>query len=159
MSNLKFAAGLGFKPEHYDAAKQCAVSDLWFEVHPENHMVEGGPRIKWLESIRERHPISLHGVSLSLAADSPPEALHLARLKALADRVQPALFSEHLAWSTWRGQYQPDLLPFPRSREALTRICENIMRTQDALVRLDRLWIETHVAADEPGLDPAVQNA
>jgi uncharacterized protein (UPF0276 family) len=102
-------------------------------VHAENYMVAGGPRLGWLEAIRERHPVSLHGVSLSLAGDAEPDAAQLQRLAALAQRIQPTLISEHLAWSAWKGQHFPDLLPFPRSTEALHRIAANIARTQDAL--------------------------
>ncbi len=133
-------AGLGLKPQHYDAALACSRAGLWFEVHPENYMVAGGPRLAWLEAIRSKHPISLHGVALSLAADAEPDAAHLKRLAELARRVEPALISEHLAWSTWRGAYHPDLLPFPRTTQALVRISENVFRTQDALQR--RIAIE-----------------
>ncbi len=128
-------AGLGLKPQHFDAALACAAEGLWFEVHPENYLVAGGPRLAWLEAIRARHPVSLHGVSLSLAADAAPDAEHLKRLSGLAHRIQPALISEHLAWSAWRGSYYPDLLPFPRTNEALLRIVGNIARTQEALAR------------------------
>ncbi len=128
-----FTAGLGLKPEHYADALSARTDGLWFEVHPENYMVDGGPRLGWLEAIRARHPVSLHGVSLSLAGDAPPDPAHLRRLAALAQRIQPALISEHLAWSTWDGRYFPDLLPFVRSTEALHRIADNIARTQDAL--------------------------
>ncbi|MBC3456115.1 DUF692 domain-containing protein [Pseudomonas mosselii] len=130
--NQPMGAGLGLKAEHYDQAWACHAEGLWFEVHPENYMV-GGPRLAWLERMAERHPLSLHGVALSLAADAEPDATHLRRLRTLIDQVHPALVSEHLAWSTWRGQYHPDLLPFPRSDEALARIADNIQRTQDAL--------------------------
>lgn len=133
-------AGLGLKPAHYAEARDCAAPGLWFEVHPENYLVDGGPRLAWLEAIRERHPVSLHGVALSLAADAPPDPLHLRRLRALADRIEPALVSEHLAWSTWQGAYRPDLLPFPRTGEALVRIRANVAAAQDALGR--RLAIE-----------------
>ena len=133
-------AGLGLKPQHYDAALACPADGLWFEVHPENYMVAGGPRLAWLEAIRASHAISLHGVALSLAADAEPDPEHLARLDALARRIEPALISEHLAWSTWRGAYHPDLLPFPRTDEALARIADNVSRTQDALQR--RIAIE-----------------
>ncbi|MBY0270037.1 MAG: DUF692 domain-containing protein [Burkholderiales bacterium] len=126
-------AGLGLKPQHYDAALACSTAGLWFEVHPENYMVAGGPRLAWLEAIRSKHPLSLHGVALSLAADTEPDAAHLKRLAELARRVEPALISEHLAWSTWRGAYHPDLLPFPRTTEALARVADNVSRTQDAL--------------------------
>jgi uncharacterized protein (UPF0276 family) len=127
------AAGVGLKPEHYEAALGARAEGLWFEVHPENYMVAGGPRIGWLEAIRSRHPVSLHGVSLSLAGEAEPDAAHLERLAALARRIQPVLISEHLAWSTWNGQYFPDLLPFQRTTAALHRIASNIARTQDAL--------------------------
>jgi uncharacterized protein (UPF0276 family) len=109
-------------------------------VHPENYMVAGGPRLTWLEAIRTRHAISLHGVALSLAADAEPDPVHLAQLASLARRIEPALISEHLAWSTWRGAYHPDLLPFPRTNDALVRITGNVMRTQDVLQR--RIAIE-----------------
>lgn len=128
-------AGLGLKPQHFDAALACSSAGLWFEVHPENYMVAGGPRLAWLEAIRNRHPVSLHGVALSLAADSEPDADHLQRLAALTRRIEPALVSEHLAWSTWRGAYHPDLLPFPRTTDALLRIADNVARTQDVLQR------------------------
>jgi uncharacterized protein (UPF0276 family) len=128
-------AGLGLKPRHYDVALACRTEGLWFEVHPENYMVAGGPRLAWLEAIRAHHALSLHGVAMSLAADADPDPAHLARLAALVRRFEPALISEHLAWSTWRGAYHPDLLPFPRADEALARIAENISRAQDALKR------------------------
>jgi uncharacterized protein len=133
--SMPLGAGLGLKPAHYDEAQRARMPGLWFEVHPENYMVDGGPRLAWLETIRGHHPISLHGVALSLAAAAPPDEGHLLRLKTLAQRVQPALVSEHLAWSAWRGHYLPDLLPFPRTHEALARIAANIERTQEVLGR------------------------
>jgi len=128
-------AGLGLKPQHYAEALAAEDEGLWFEVHPENYMAAGGPRLRWLEAIRARHPLSLHGVGLSLAADADPDPTHLAALKALADRFEPFVVSEHLAWSAWRGVHQPDLLPFPRTQAALDRIAANIGRTQDVLGR------------------------
>lgn len=137
-------AGLSLKPVHFDDALQCAAPGLWWEVHPENYMADGGPRLAWLQAIRERHPVSLHGVSLSLAADAPPDAAHLKRLAALARRIEPVLVSEHLAWSAWRGAYHPDLLPFPRTNESLARIADNIARTQEALQRTLAIENPTH---------------
>lgn len=128
-------AGLGLKPQHYDEALTCDAEGLWFEVHPENYMSAGGPRLAALEAIRERRPLSLHGVGLSLAADADPDREHLAALKRLVDRFEPFVVSEHLAWSTHRGQHQPDLLPFPRTHAALSRIASNIGRMQDVLGR------------------------
>jgi uncharacterized protein (UPF0276 family) len=134
------SAGLGLKPEHYADALAAPADGIWFEVHAENYMVEGGPRLAWLQAIRDRHPVSLHGVGLSLAADAAPDPAHLARLADIARRCEPFLISEHLAWSAWRGQYHPDLLPFPRTTEALRRIVDNVQRTQDAVGR--RIAIE-----------------
>lgn len=133
--NLAPSAGVGLKPAHFEAALAAPADGLWFEVHPENYMVEGGPRRAWLEAIRARHPLSLHGVGLSLAADAPPDAQHLRALVRLVDALEPALVSEHLAWSTWNGIYHPDLLPFPRTGAALARVAANVARTQDALKR------------------------
>ncbi len=132
---MELSAGLGLKPRHFEQARACPADGLWFEVHPENCMVDGGPRSAWLEAIRSRHPLSLHGVAASLAADADPDPQHLARLRALVARFEPALVSEHLAWSVWDGTYYPDLLPVPRTRTALTRIAANIGRLQDAVGR------------------------
>ena len=138
--NSHLSAGLGLKPQHFDAARDCRADGLWFEIHPENYMVEGGPRLAWLQAVRAQHPLSLHGVAMSLAADVDPDPAHLARFKRLVERFEPALVSEHLAWSTWDGAYRPDLLPFARTLEALLRIAANISRVQDALKR--RIAIE-----------------
>ncbi|ANC52393.1 MAG: hypothetical protein ACJAVC_000784 [Brevundimonas sp.] len=132
--------GLGLKARHYDEALASPAAGLWFEVHPENYMVDGGPRLKWLEAIRREKPLSLHGVGLSLAGDEAPDPEHLARLKTLADRFEPFLMSEHLAWSRGGGVYHPDLLPFPRTRQMLKRVSDNVARAQDVLGR--RLLIE-----------------
>ncbi len=128
-------AGIGLKPEHFEAARQCAAPGLWFEVHPENYFVPGGPRLAWLAAIRATHPVALHGVALSLAADVPPDRDHLRRLAALIRWIEPARVTEHLAWSSWRGVYYPDLLPIARTRAALERIAENIDIAQTMLGR------------------------
>ena len=130
----QLGAGLGLKPAHFEAAFESKAPGLWFELRPENYLVDGGPRLAWLDTLRQAHPLSLHGVSLSLAGDAPP-AGQLADLRRLVDRVQPALVSEHLAWSFWQGVYFPDLLPFPRTQEALRRISANIDAVQSALGR------------------------
>lgn len=140
----EMGAGLSLKAEHFEDVLESRREGLWLEVHPENYMISGGPRMDWLEAIGDIHPMSLHGVSLSLAADCPPDSEHLQRLRILADRLQPRLISEHLAWSTWRGRYYPDLLPFPRTTAALIRIADNIQRTQDALQRCISIENPTH---------------
>jgi len=135
MDSATATAGSGLKPEHFPEAAADTRPGLWFEVHPENYMVAGGPRLAWLEAMRSRHPLSLHGVGLSLAGMAPPDEAHLARLKALADRFDPFLISEHLAWCVHAGSYAPDLLPFPRTLAALDRIAGHIDRVQTVLKR------------------------
>lgn len=147
--HLDITAGLGLKPQHFDEARASRTGGLWFEVHPENYMAAGGPRLAWLEAIRERHPIALHGVAISLAADAQPDAAHLARLAALARRIEPFLITEHLAWSAWRGAYFPDLLPVPRTSAALVRIADNVSRVQDALGRTIAVENPSHYIAIE----------
>ena len=144
MTHPTLTAGLGLKPQHFDAALTCTEPGLWFEVHPENYLVAGGPRRAWLEAVRAQHPVSLHGVSLSLAADAAPDQTHLRRLAALAKQIDPILISEHLAWSAWGGTYLPDLLPFVRTQAALSRIARNIEVTQDLLSRRIAIENPTH---------------
>ena len=144
IASTALGAGLGLKPEHFEAAHACRTGGMWFEVHAENYMVDGGPRLAWLERIRRRHPVSLHGVALSLAADAPPEPAHLERLAALVDRFEPALVSEHMAWNVWRGAYRPDLLPVPRTRASLQRLVDNIDRVQRRLKRRIALENPSH---------------
>jgi uncharacterized protein (UPF0276 family) len=129
------AAGVGFKAEHFAEALTAPAADLWFEVHAENYMVAGGPRLAMLETIRRERPLSLHGVGMSLAGAADPDPDHLAGLKRLVDRFEPALVSEHLAWSRLDGRCFPDLLPVPRTNEVLSRLAANISQVQDALGR------------------------
>jgi uncharacterized protein (UPF0276 family) len=132
---MRPTAGIGFKPEHLDAVLRSPALGLWCEVHAENYMIDGGVRKRTLAAIAEARPLSLHGVGLSLASDAPPDPEHLARLKGLVDTFEPFLVSEHLAWSRSGATCFPDLLPFPRTTEALHRIVDNIDQTQTALGR------------------------
>jgi uncharacterized protein (UPF0276 family) len=158
---MTLAAGVGFKAEHFEEALAAPAAGLWFEVHAENYMVDGGPRLAMLETVRSERPLSLHGVGMSLAGAVPPDADHIARLKLLVDRFEPELVSEHLAWSRLDGRCFPDLLPVPRTNEALARLADNIGRVQDALGRSilienpshylalrDHQWSETSFLAE-----------
>jgi uncharacterized protein (UPF0276 family) len=137
-------AGLGFKPQHFSEALASPAVGLWFEVHAENYMVDGGPRLAMLEELRSVHMLSLHGVGLSLGSAEEPDFDHLAALKRLVDRFEPALVSEHLAWSRFHGRSFPDLLPVPRTNETLALLSANIGRVQDTLGREILIENPTH---------------
>lgn len=127
--------GVGLKAEHYRTIVEQRPDIGFFEVHAENYMGAGGPPHRYLSAIRERYPLSLHGVGLSIGADRPLDRDHLARLKQLIRRYAPGLFSEHLAWSSHDSAFFNDLLPVPYTGETLARVVEHIDQIQDALGR------------------------
>ena len=128
-------AGVGFKGEHAETVRGDRPDIGWFEVHPENYMVAGGPRLAVLEELRGNYPLSLHGVGLSLGGAERVDADHLGHLRELADRFDPGSISEHIAWSAHGGVWFADLLPPSLSRAGLDRLCDNIDETQEALGR------------------------
>lgn len=128
-------AGVGLKPDHYREILDSKPGIGFFEVHAENYMCAGGPPHRYLEAIRDSYPLSLHGVGLSIGSDGPLNTAHLLRLKALNERYQPGLFSEHLAWSTHDGVYLNDLLPVPYNGETLARVCDHIDEVQETLAK------------------------
>ena len=133
-------AGVGLKPEHYRTVLQTRPDLGWFEVHPENYMVAGGPPLRYLEAVRADYPLSLHGVGMSLGSCDPPPRDHLDRLAALVERFEPFVVSEHLSWSRIGDRFLADLLPVPMTREALDAMAGNVGRAQDRLRR--RILIE-----------------
>ena len=128
-------AGAGFKDEHAGTVCGDRPDIGWFEVHPENYMVAGGPRLAALEALRGAYPLSLHGVGLSLGGAERVDRGHLAALRTLVERFQPALVSEHIAWSARGGVWFADLLPPSLSRAGLDLLCDNVDETHDALGR------------------------
>lgn len=127
--------GVGLKAEHYRAIVETRPNIGFFEVHAENYMGSGGPPHRYLSSIREEYPLSLHGVGLSIGADRPLDKDHLHRLKQLIEHYAPGLFSEHLAWSSHDTGFLNDLLPVPYTSETLARVCEHIDQIQEFLSR------------------------
>lgn len=128
-------AGVGLRPEHYAAIQADRPALGWFEVHPENYMCAGGPQHRNLTDVRARYPLSFHGVGLSLGGEGPLDHAHLDRLRDLIDRYQPALFSEHLAWSSHGGLFLNDLLPLPYTQRTLDRLVDHVDEAQEALGR------------------------
>jgi uncharacterized protein len=129
---LAASAGVGLKPVHAAGLfDRHGVGS--FEVHAENYMGAGGPPHALLQRVRESFPLSLHGVGLSIGGAGPLCKDHLRRLKRLIGRYEPALFSEHLAWSSHGGAFLNDLLPVPYNAETLVRICDHIDQVQETL--------------------------
>jgi uncharacterized protein (UPF0276 family) len=129
------SVGVSFKAEHFEAIAGAAPKLGFFEVHAENTMGAGGAPHRRLDWVRERYPLSLHGVGLSIGSPGPLDETHLERLAAAARRFEPALVSEHLAWSTHEGAFLNDLLPLPYTNETLAHVTEHIDETQNALRR------------------------
>jgi len=127
--------GVAYKPQHFAAILANPAPVGWLEVHAENYLGAGGRPLAQLRHLAERFPISVHGVGLSIGGTGPLDTDHLARLRALCDGVQPASFSEHLAWSTHDGAYLNDLLPLPYTAATLTTVCDHIDQVQACLGR------------------------
>jgi uncharacterized protein (UPF0276 family) len=128
-------AGTSFKPEHLQAILGAGRQRGFFEVHAENYMGAGGPPHRALEAIRRDHPLSLHGVCMSIGGPQPLDKAHLARFRNLVARYQPALVSEHLAWSTHETSFFNDLLPLPYTEATLACVCDHIDQVQEAIRR------------------------
>ena len=134
-SSLPPRAGLGLKTEHFKHVLEEQPDIGFFEVHAENYMVAGGPFHHYLGLIRERYPLSLHGVGLSIGGEGPLDLAHLERLAGLIERYQPQSFSEHLAWSSHGPVFLNDLLPLAYDGPTLRRVCEHIDQVQNQLGR------------------------
>jgi hypothetical protein len=127
--------GLGLRPQHYPAILDGKPDVDWFEILSENYMVDGGRPLAKLMAIRERYPMVMHGVSLSIGSTDPINLDYLARLKALAARVQPAIISDHLCWTGVAGLNMHDLLPLPLTQEVLAHVCARVDQVQSFLGR------------------------
>ncbi len=132
------SAGTGLKPEH---AQEIFEQDIFespravdfFEIHAENYMGAGGPPHHLLRRIAPDYPLSVHGVGLSIGGAGPLDRDHLARLKKLIGDYRPAMFSEHLAWSSHDGVYLNDLLPLPYTAGTLDCVARHIDEVQHTL--------------------------
>ncbi|HEX4923908.1 MAG TPA: DUF692 domain-containing protein [Bdellovibrionales bacterium] len=140
--NLGF--GAGFRQRHKDRILSAPTRLDWFEVISENYFGLGetllGPSLQTLSKLRERYPIALHGVSLSIGSSDPLNPLYLKKLKALIAAAEPAIVSDHLCWTGLNGHNLHDLLPLPYTEEAIRHVSERILRVQDELGR--RILIE-----------------
>ena len=127
--------GVGYKLQHFQDIMQGADPVEWLEIHAENYMGDGGRPIAQLRHLAEQFPISVHGVGLSIGGEDPLDPDHLERLKNLCDWLDPASFSEHLAWSTHDGHFMNDLLPIPYTKETMLRVADHVSQVQDVIGR------------------------
>ncbi len=127
--------GVGYKPQHYSEITAQPGPLGWLEVHAENYMGDGGRPIAQLRHLSEQFPISVHGVGLSIGGEGRLDPDHLARLKHLVGWLNPASFSEHLAWSTHDSHFLNDLLPLPYTAATVTRVADHIDEVQEVLGR------------------------
>jgi uncharacterized protein (UPF0276 family) len=132
---LPLAPGVGYKPQHFAAILDAPGAVGWLEIHAENYMGDGGRPLAQLRALAERFPISVHGVGLSIGGERRLDRDHLARLARLVGWLEPASFSEHLAWSTHDAGFLNDLLPLPYTAATLTRVADHIDEVQEALGR------------------------
>ncbi|HEY3638223.1 MAG TPA: DUF692 domain-containing protein [Rhizomicrobium sp.] len=133
--SLAGLAGTSFKHHHLPAIVDDGTARGFFEVHAENYMGAGGPPHRALEALRRDHSISLHGVCLSIGGQQPLDKAHLARFRDLVVKYEPALVSEHLAWSSHGTNYFNDLLPLPYTDTTLSRVCDHVDEVQEAIGR------------------------
>ncbi|MCY1127783.1 DUF692 domain-containing protein [Frigidibacter sp. RF13] len=134
-SHLPARPGIGYKPQHFSEILSDAGAVRWLEVHAENYMGDGGRPLAQLRHLAERFPMSVHGVGLSIGGEGRIDRDHLARLKHLCGWLEPASFSEHLAWSTHDMDFLNDLLPLPYTEETLARVASHIDEVQDVVGR------------------------
>ena len=132
--------GIGLRKEHFDAILADHPPVPFFEAVSENFMVEGGRPLQALERVRRDYPVALHGVSMSLGSAEPVDPAYLRRLKALCDRLEPAVVSDHLCWTGLGGHNSHDLLPLPFTEEAVRIAAAKIRRVQEFLGR--RILVE-----------------
>lgn len=134
MSDLPYLGfGIGLRPTHYLPILENHPPIDWFEIVTEDYLVEGGNPIYYLDRIRERYPVVMHGVSLSIGGIDPLDMEYLAKVKRLADRIHPAWISDHLCWTGINGINLHDLMPLPYTEEALQHVVERVERVQDYL--------------------------
>jgi uncharacterized protein len=134
-AQMKACAGLGYKSDYFEQICSSPGGVGFFEVHAENYMCAGGPPHAELTHLRKDYSLSLHGVGLSIGGAAPLDRAHLARLRALNERYQPELFSEHLAWSSHGGRFLNDLLPLPYTSATLKRVASHVDELQACLKR------------------------
>ena len=134
-TQLPAAPGVGYKPQHFTQIMENPGTVRWLEIHAENYMGDGGRPLAQLRHLSDAFPMSVHGVGLSIGGEGPLDRDHLARLQKLVGWLNPASFSEHLAWSTHDSHFLNDLLPLPYTNATLARVADHIDHVQNVVGR------------------------
>lgn len=127
--------GIGLRTAHYEDLINQKPDIGWIEVHSENYFSTGNKARYYLEKARELYPVSLHGLSLSIASSDALNKTYLKQLKRLIEQIDPFMVSDHLSWSSLGGNYYPDLFPLPYTEESLKMLTQRLQAVQDYLQR------------------------
>jgi uncharacterized protein (UPF0276 family) len=127
--------GVGLRAPHYRQFLEQRPRVDWLEVHTENVIDQSGFDWHVLQQLRRDYPFSLHGVGLGLGSARGFSDAHLERVRALVERVEPMLVSEHLCWGAVHDRQLNDLLPLALDQGALDLLSERVGRVQDCLGR------------------------
>lgn len=133
--------------------QDAAAGDFDFlECAPENWIGVGGPAGDALAELASRHPLSCHGLSLSLGSTAALDTHLLAQVGAFLERHRVPLYSEHLSYCSDDGHLY-DLLPIPFTDEAVHHTAGRIARVQDILGRRIAVENVSYYLAPEPAMD------
>src|SRR6185295_14486775 len=127
--------GVGLRTQHFGHILNKKPKVDWFEIVTENFLNTGGRPMWVLDQIAERHPMVVHGVSMSVGSTDPVDRDFMKKIKALAKRVKAVWVSDHVCWTGVAGRNLHDLLPMPYSEEALKHMVKKIKQVQDLLER------------------------
>jgi len=128
-------SGVSLKPVYYQTILEHRPAIGFFEIHAENYLSQGGPAAYFLRQIRQEYDMTIHGVGLSIGGENPLDIEHLNKVAQLVEEIQPAYFSEHLAWSTHDHHFYNDLLPIRYNKDSLDRVCQHIDQVQTRMKR------------------------
>jgi len=133
--NSSLGHGIGLRPKHFSQFVSERPALDFVEAVSENFFARGGRALSVLDHVRRDLPVVLHGVSLSIGAVDPLDQAYLQQLRALIERIDPALVSDHLSWSKHGGRYAHELWPLPYTELTLEHVVSRVTRVQEQLGR------------------------
>ncbi len=149
------SAGLGLRRALLEPLGQAAPGSIDFlECAPDNWIGVGGKLGAALDTLAARHPLTCHGLSLSLGGPDPLDHEFLRRTREFLERHSVPLYSEHLSYCT-DGGHLYDLMPIPFTEEAVKHVSARIRQAQDALGRRIAVENVSYYAAPWQAMDEA----